>query len=264
MNNINSLPALLHHGGEVSNSLILLSFETGAGFKSGVALPAPRWEHTFHSPCILVWLLAKEGEVTTAAKRVALYLRVSTTGNGQTTENQRRELAAVAARSGWRIVQVYEDNGISGAKGRDRRPGLDRLMQAATRREFDLIAAWSVDRLGRSLQHLVQLFGELQALGIDLYLHMQHVDSSTPSGKALLQMSAVFAEFERAMMVERINAGLARARAQGKKIGRPRAKGATVKRIRELRAKGMGMVAIAEKLRCGGGTVQRALRDQEG
>jgi DNA invertase Pin-like site-specific DNA recombinase len=197
-------------------------------------------------------------------KRVALYLRVSTSNHGQTTENQQRELEAVAVRSGWRIVRVFEDNGVSGAKGRDKRPGLDAMMKAATGLEFDLIAAWSVDRLGRSLPHLVQIFTELQALNADLYLHQQHVDSSTPAGKALLQMSAVFAEFERAMMVERINAGLARARAQGKKIGRPRAKGATVKRIRELRARGMGMVAIARKLRCGGGTVQRALRDQEG
>jgi DNA invertase Pin-like site-specific DNA recombinase len=199
----------------------------------------------------------------TGVKRVALYLRVSTTGNGQTTLNQQRELEAVAARSGWRIVHVYEDNGISGAKGRDKRPALDALMKAATRREFDLVAAWSVDRLGRSLPHLVQLFSEFQALGVDLYLHQQHVDSSTPSGRALLQMSAVFAEFERAMVLERTKAGLARARAAGKRIGRPRAKGATDARIRQLRAAGMGMVAIARKLRCGGGTVWRALRDQD-
>jgi DNA invertase Pin-like site-specific DNA recombinase len=115
-------------------------------------------------------------------KRVALYLRVST-ANG-TTENQQRELEAVATRSGWRIVGVFEDNGLSGARGREKRPGLDALLKAATRREFDLIAAWSVDCLGRSLQHLVQLFGELQALGVDLYLHQQSVDSSTPSGRA--------------------------------------------------------------------------------
>jgi DNA invertase Pin-like site-specific DNA recombinase len=106
---------------------------------------------------------------------------------------------------------------------------------------------------------LVQLFGELQALGVDLYLHQQSVDSSTPSGRALLQMSAVFAEFERAMLRERVFAGLARARAQGKRIGRPRAKGASVARIRALRAKGMGMVAIGRELKCGTGTVQKAL-----
>jgi DNA invertase Pin-like site-specific DNA recombinase len=108
---------------------------------------------------------------------------------------------------------------------------------------------------------LCSWFAELQALGIDLYLHQQHVDSSTPSGRALLQMSAVFAEFERAMLLERTRAGLARAKAQGKRIGRPRARGATDKRIQELRAQGLGMVAIGRKLRCGTGTVMRALRE---
>jgi DNA invertase Pin-like site-specific DNA recombinase len=140
-------------------------------------------------------------------KRVALYLRVSTTNGHQTTENQERELRAIAERSGWEIVATFSDR-LSGAKGRDRRPGLDALMKAATRREFDMVAAWSVDRLGRSLQHLVELSADFQALGVDLYLHQQHVDSSTPSGRALLQMSGVFAEFERAMLKERVHAGL--------------------------------------------------------
>ena len=111
----------------------------------------------------------------TTPKRVALYLRVST-NNGQTVENQKRELETVAERSGWTIVQTFTDNGISGAKSRNKRPGLDAMLKACTRREFDLIAAWSVDRLGRCLQDLVQLFADLQALNIDLYLHQQHVD----------------------------------------------------------------------------------------
>jgi DNA invertase Pin-like site-specific DNA recombinase len=124
-------------------------------------------------------------------KRVALYLRVSTNTGHQTVENQRLELEAIAKRSGWQIVATFADH-KSGAKGRDKRPGLDAMMNAATKREFDMVVAWSIDRLGRSLQHLVQLFGEFQALGIDMYLHQQHVDSSTPSGRALLQMSGVF------------------------------------------------------------------------
>ena len=139
----------------------------------------------------------------TKQKRVALYLRVSTNNGHQTVENQRLELEAIAQRSGWQVVATFADH-KSGAKGRDKRPGLDAMMNAATKREFDMVAAWSIDRLGRSLQHLVQLFGEFQALGIDMYLHQQHVDSSTPSGRALLQMSGVFAEFERAMIQERI------------------------------------------------------------
>ena len=191
-------------------------------------------------------------------KRAAIYLRVSTT-NGQTTENQHRELAAVARRSGWQIVHTFEDAGISGAKGRDQRPGFDAMMKAATRREFDLIAAWSVDRLGRSLQHLVHFLSDLQPLGIDLYLHQQHVDTTTPSGRALFQMMGVFAEFERAMIRERVNAGLARAKANGKVLGRPKVKPAVEQRIRHLRAQGMGMLKIGRTLRVGTATVQRVV-----
>lgn len=197
--------------------------------------------------------------MTTTKKRVALYLRVSTNNGHQTTENQLRELMAIAKAAGWQIVATFEDR-ISGAKGRDKRPGLDALMKAATKREFDMVAAWSVDRLGRSLQHLVQLFAEFQSLGVDLYLHQQHVDSSTPSGRALLQMSGVFAEFERAMLLERIGAGLAREKAQGKQLGRPRARGASDTAILKLRSKGLGMDAIRKKLGCGMGRIQQVLK----
>jgi DNA invertase Pin-like site-specific DNA recombinase len=153
------------------------------------------------------------------AKRVALYLRVST--GEQTIENQERELTAAAERHGWTIAAVFKDEGISGAKGRDKRPGFDRLCKAITRHEIDMVAAWSVDRLGRSLQHLVAFLGDLQASHVDLYLHQQGLDTSTPSGRALFGMLSVFGEFERAMIVERTKAGMARARAQGKAIGRP-------------------------------------------
>jgi DNA invertase Pin-like site-specific DNA recombinase len=152
------------------------------------------------------------------SKRVGIYLRVST--DGQTTENQRRELEAVAARSDWEVVDLYEDAGISGANGREKRPGLDRLLKDATARRINMIAAWSVDRLGRSLQHLVELLNELQALHCNLYLHQQAIDTTTPSDKAMFQMCGVFAEFERAMIVERVNSGLARAKAKGVKLGR--------------------------------------------
>jgi DNA invertase Pin-like site-specific DNA recombinase len=136
-------------------------------------------------------------------------------------------------------------------------------MKAATRREFSMVAAWSVDRLGRSLQHLVELFADFQALGVDLYLHQQHVDSSTPSGRALLQMSGVFAEFERAMLKERVHAGLARARAQGKHIGRRRTTGATDEAILRLRAQGLGIHKIRRKLGCGAGRVQAVVKKAE-
>src|SRR3954466_4019988 len=151
-------------------------------------------------------------------KRVGIYLRVST--DSQTTLNQRLELEAVAKRSGWEVVGVYEDAGISGAKGRDKRPGFDRLLKDATARKVNMIAAWSVDRLGRSLQDLVGFLTELRALGCGLYLHQQALDTSPPSGRAMFQMLGVFAEFERGMIRERVNAGLARAKARGTKLGR--------------------------------------------
>src|SRR5271155_3929792 len=110
-------------------------------------------------------------------KQVAIYLRVST--SKQETSNQRRELEAVAARSGWEVVKVYEDAGISGAKGRDKRPGLNAMMKAVNAKEFDLVAAWSVDRLGRSLTDLLGILQGLREKGMDLFLHQQGLDTST-------------------------------------------------------------------------------------
>jgi DNA invertase Pin-like site-specific DNA recombinase len=203
------------------------------------------------------------------AKRVGIYIRVST--DGQTTANQRRELEAVAARSGWDIVGIYEDAGISGAKGREKRPGFDRLLKDATARKVDMIAAWSVDRLGRSMQHLIGFLNDLQALKCDLYLHQQAIDTTTPSGRAMFQMCGVFAEFERAMIVERVNAGLKRAKRDGIELGRGKRKDGArnadevrwgmsradlEKRIMRLRKDGMGMLKIAKTLGIGTSVVQ--------
>ncbi|MGB8629218.1 MAG: recombinase family protein, partial [Xanthobacteraceae bacterium] len=147
-------------------------------------------------------------------KRAVLYLRVSTTD--QTTANQERELREVASRVGCEIVRVYKDHGISGAKSRDERPEFDRLLRDATQRKFDMVMAWSVDRLGRSLQDLVTFLSELHALHIDLFLHQQGLDTTTPGGKAMFQMMGVFAEFERAIIAERVRAGLRGAVSEGK------------------------------------------------
>ena len=195
-------------------------------------------------------------------KRVAFYLRVST--GEQTTENQRRELEQVAKRSGWQVVEVYEDAGISGANGREKRPGLDKLLKDASRREFDVVASWSVDRLGRSLPHLVAFLGELHALKIDLYLHQQGIDTTTPAGKAMFQMMGVFAEFERSMIQERVKSGLARARAAGKQLGRPPVAAGKRAEVLKLRRDGQSVRAIARKARLAPGTVQKIIdRRQE-
>jgi DNA invertase Pin-like site-specific DNA recombinase len=188
--------------------------------------------------------------------RAALYLRVSTL-NGQTTENQRLELEAVAGRNGWDVIEVYEDAGISGAKGREKRPAFDGMLGAAVRREFDLIMAWSVDRLGRSLQDLVAFLSDIHAKGVELYLHQQGVDTTTPSGKAMFQMMGVFAEFERAMIRQRVLAGLKRARARGKKLGRPTISPSKERAIRADLAAGLGFRKIMARHRVGTSVIQR-------
>ena len=191
-------------------------------------------------------------------KRVALYVRVST--DHQSVRNQEIELQAVAERHGWTVVTVFKDQGISGAKGRDQRPGFDKLLKAVARREFDMVAAWSVDRLGRSLIDLVGVLQELHAKHVDLYLHQQGIDTTTPSGKAMFQMMGVFAEFERSMIRERVMAGLARARAEGKQLGRPATVAddtAKVRTIRAARAAGKSIRTIAREEGVGIGTVSR-------
>ena len=169
------------------------------------------------------------------SKKVVIYARVSM--SEQTPDNQLRELRAIANRMGWQIVQENIDHGISGAKGREQRPAYDQMYRVIVRREFDLVMVWSVDRLGRSLQQLVGFLSDLHAKGVDLYLHQQGIDTTTPAGKAMFQMCGVFAEFERAMIQERVKAGLARARNQGK-----------------------GIKKIAQELKIGVSTVQRVVR----
>lgn len=192
-------------------------------------------------------------------KRVALYLRVST--DGQTTSNQQRELHEAAQREGWRVVAVYEDQGISGAKGRDKRPAYSKLLKAVTRREIDLVAAWSVDRLGRSLVDLLSFLQELHAKDVGLYLHQQGIDTTTPAGRAMFQLLGVFAEFERSMIQERVRAGLQRAKAQGKQLGRPKVGPTLEAEVRRLRAQGVGVRKTARLAGVGVSVVQRLGRE---
>jgi DNA invertase Pin-like site-specific DNA recombinase len=186
------------------------------------------------------------------SKRAALYLRVSQ--DTQTTENQRRELIAVAERNGWEIVAEFCDEGISGAKGRDQRPAYDALLKAVARREIDLVASWAVDRLGRSLQDLVGFLNEINSKGVDLYLHQQALDTSTPSGRAMFGMLSVFADFEREMIRSRIMAGLARS---DKKAGRPALPPIMVEKIQKTLNSGLSINATAKRLKVGVGTVHR-------
>lgn len=195
------------------------------------------------------------------APRIAplIYARVST--DGQSVNAQLAELREVAERRGWTVIKEFTDAGISGAKGRDQRPALDAMLKAATRGEFDTVAAWSVDRLGRSLQHLVAGLGDLQGAGVGLYLHKQGLDTSTPSGRAMFGMLSVFAEFERELIVERVRAGVKNAKANGTKtgkpFGRPRVATDIECKVLELRAKAWGVNRIARELGIGSGTVRR-------
>ena len=189
--------------------------------------------------------------------RAALYLRVST--DRQTTENQQNELLDVVRHRGWEVVATYDDNGISGSKSREYRKQFDAMLKDATRGKFDVVLAWSVDRLGRSLKDLVAFLDELHSVGCDLYLHQQGIDTTTPTGRAMFQMVGVFAEFERTMIQERVKAGIERARKQGKTLGRPSITERRKSIVRELKDTGKTVRAIAHETNLGVGTVHRIL-----
>lgn len=193
--------------------------------------------------------------------RVAVYYRVST--NQQTTVNQQLDLERVIQIRDWKLAATYADEGISGSTGRSGRPALDALLKAATRREFDLVAVWSIDRLGRSLQHLVETVNELRAVGVDLYIHQQALDTSTPSGKLSFSVFGALAEYERELIRERVRSGLERARQSGITLGRPtNATDEAKTKIRELRSQGVAIRRIAAQMRVGPSTVYKILRTE--
>jgi DNA invertase Pin-like site-specific DNA recombinase len=188
-------------------------------------------------------------------KRAAIYARVST--DSQTVENQIRELRQVAERRGWEVVEVYTDAGISGAKGRAQRPGLDQMLKDASRRKFDIVMSWAIDRLGRSLIDLLGTIQHLEAVGVDLFLEQQSIDTTTPMGKLVFQVTGAFAEFERSMIRQRVKAGLKRAVAQGAKLGRPKVDVVLERKAQKQLKKGTGILKVAKMLGLGTGTVQR-------
>jgi DNA invertase Pin-like site-specific DNA recombinase len=210
--------------------------------------------------------------MTKPSRRAALYVRVST--DQQTVDNQTRELRQVAQRRGWTVVEVYSDAGISGAKGRDKRPGLDAMLKDASRRKFDVVMAWAIDRLGRSLIDLLGTIQHLEAVGVDLYLDQQHLDTTTPMGKLLFQVTGSFAEFERAMIRQRVRAGLSTVKEKlardGKftskagrvrrRLGRPGSEPEKLTQARIELEKGTGIGKTARLVGLGTGTVHKLKR----
>jgi len=189
-------------------------------------------------------------------RRAALYLRVST--DRQTVENQSKALQAIAAHRGWEIVATYSDKGISGAKGRKDRPEFDRMLSDAGRGKFDIVLAFALDRIGRSLSDLLATIRHLEECRVDLFVDRNMIDTTTPTGKLLFHVTSAFAEFERDMIVQRVNAGLDRARAKGVTLGRPRIDEKTEQAIRKAIAKGdKGKHKIAAEVGVGSGTVAR-------
>jgi DNA invertase Pin-like site-specific DNA recombinase len=188
-------------------------------------------------------------------KRAALYVRVST--DRQTVENQIAALSKVAAARGWQIVETFSDAGISGVKVRKDRAGLDEMLKQAQRGKFDVVMAWAIDRIGRSLVDLRNTIETLKACGVDLYLDQQAIDTTTPSGKLMLQMTGAFAEFERAMIQARIHAGLRRAVADGRKLGWPLNDPGAIDKARLALGKGLGINRVAKLVGLSNGTVQR-------
>ena len=191
-------------------------------------------------------------------KKAVIYARVST--NHQNASNQLMELRQTADRFGWRVVAELVDDGISGTKGRDQRPAFDRLFQMVQRREIDVVMAWSIDRLGRSIQHLVSLMTDIQSAGVDLFIHQQAINTATPAGRMTFGIFSALGEYERELIRERINAGLARARAEGKKLGRPsNVNPSVITSVKLLREKGHSIHNIAKSLHIGVGTTQKIL-----
>ena len=191
-------------------------------------------------------------------KQVVIYARVST--DKQTVSNQLNDLREVASRNGWVVIDEYLDEGISGSKGRDKRPEFDRLLKDANRKKYEGILVWSIDRLGRSLQHLVSFLNDVNSKDIGLYIHQQGIDTSTPTGKMMFQMCGVFAEFERNIIRERVKSGLDRAKKSGQKLGRPtNVNESTKAAVIELRHIGMSMNKICKTLSIGSGTLYQLL-----
>jgi DNA invertase Pin-like site-specific DNA recombinase len=189
--------------------------------------------------------------------RCAVYARVSTANNGQDPTTQTRELREYAERRGWIIAGEYVDIGVSGTK--ERRPELDRLMADAHRRRFDCVMVARLDRLGRSVSHLLRTLETFRVQGIEFVSFSEQMDTSTPAGKMVFTVLGAVAELERSLIVERVKAGLRNARAKGKTLGRPRVS-VDAARIATLRSAGRSWSEICHEMDLSRGTAQRAFK----
>ncbi len=187
--------------------------------------------------------------------KAAIYTRVST--HHQNTDLQRNELIEACKRNGWVFVAEHTDKGISGSKGRDKRPGLNALMKGVMRKDYDVVCVWSLDRMGRSLIDLVNILADLDAKNVGFYSHKQALDTTTPSGRLMFSIVGAMAEYEREIIRERIIAGLDAARAKGKRLGRPSKAKQKTDEVIQLRQQGWGMTKIANALSLGGSTINR-------
>ena len=188
--------------------------------------------------------------------RVGIYARVSTTDKGQDVGMQTRELEAYAKARGWTIRDRFVDEGISGSQ--TKRPALDRLLAACRRRQVDVVLVWRLDRLGRSLKHLIMTLDEFQSLGVAFVSLHEQLDCTTATGQLLIHLLGAFAEFERAIIRERVKAGLANARIKGKRLGRP-SLGIDALQIKILRRTGHSIRQIARELHISLGSVHKTL-----
>ena len=191
-------------------------------------------------------------------RKAVIYSRVSTTE--QTVEKQLRILREVAEKRGLEVVREISDEGISGAKGRNERPGFDELIKGSVKNEWDIILVWDVSRLGRSLQHLVSFLEDIQSANCDMYIHQSGIDTSTASGKMMFGMLSVFSEFERSMIRERVIAGQQRAVANGVKLGRKtNVNDGIITAVYHMRQNNVSIKRIAKDLQIGVGTVYKIL-----
>ncbi len=188
--------------------------------------------------------------------RVGIYARVSTTDKGQDVGMQLRELEAYAKARDWAVRDKFVDEGISGSQ--TKRPALDRLLRACRRRQVDVVLVWRLDRLGRSLKHLIMTLDEFQSLGVAFVSLHEQLDCTTATGQLLIHLLGAFAEFERAIIRERVKAGLANARIKGKRLWRP-SLGIDALQIKSLRRTGHSIRQIARELHISLGSVHKTL-----